>query len=223
MNNIEILRNFVIYLNPKSLNTQKEFYLSGNFQTSDIQLANSTNENSLSYYLANCKEPLIELVFFSSDNYTLTQLFKYTVKQAFDYAKNLSNEPFDWEQLDLFFDSVMLNYNNYISYIEQDESKQNTFDLLVYIVSCLVKKHILINGNKRSIFSFVVVFLRNFCGLYLKWTKSMHLDDWEPEIQKSFQQLYADTMSEWVEKSKSENLDLIIKEFIIKNSIIWMG
>ncbi|UUM24534.1 hypothetical protein [Mycoplasma sp. 3686d] len=208
------LHNLVVYLNKQSLEYQQDFYLLNKFHTNKPEFLKSPVDNKISYSSDNSNNTLIEISFAYFNPELIKDLLKYTVKDAFDFASELSNEAFDKLSMNKFYDSVLGAYNNYVSYVEQ-EDKQNTVDLLVYIVCSLVKQHILTNGNKRAIFTFIVYFLRYFCGLYLKWT-----DLSQSQSQQPFNEPYSITIAQWVEQNKSNDLHNIIKEFIIQNSII---
>ena len=61
---------------------------------------------------------------------------------------------------------ILLKINNYFSYYINKNS--DIFELVAFIEYSLLKNHILIDGNKRFAFSFLVIFLQ-LNGFYLKW------------------------------------------------------
>ncbi|UUD36150.1 Fic family protein [Mycoplasmopsis citelli] len=153
----------IICLNKHSLKAQKEPYLK-HFNVIDDKL------NTL---LIKTKKGLTKLNFsYYLDEDIAIEIFEDLITQAFEFA-NTSEDQVDNTKMGIFKDKVLLHYHNYISYIDTLE-KQNNFDLLAYIVANLAKQHILINGNKRVIFAFMVLFLQNLCGLYLSTQKMIN-------------------------------------------------
>ncbi|VEU74257.1 Uncharacterised protein [Mycoplasmopsis citelli] len=210
-------KNLVICLDEKALKKQKSFYLNGQFETRKIKLYDASNFKTL-YFVLN-EKAIIQMSFAYIETEIIKTLIKKVVEKSFKFAEKLSTEEIDERRIEEFNAKINLLFENYIKYKEEPEN-QNTIDLLVHIVSRLVGQHILLNGNKRAIFSFMVIFLRYFCGLYLKWSDEKYLYSYGYEIQKFNWNQYTKTFEDWVINAKEKDIEEKIKKFILENSII---
>lgn len=108
---------------------------------------------------------------------TLIDNAKKIVNLSFNLSKGLNiSEPMDVdiENKQKLVDLILLKINNYFSYYFNEHS--DIFELVAFIEYSLLQNHILLNGNKRFAFSFMVIFLRAL-GFYLKWTSYNHKDE----------------------------------------------
>ena len=99
---------------------------------------------------------------------TLIDNVKKIVNLSFNLSKGLNiSEPMDVdiENKQKLADLILLKINNYFSYCFNEHS--DIFELVAFIEYSLLQNHILLNGNKRFAFSFMVIFLRAL-GFYLK-------------------------------------------------------
>lgn len=120
---------------------------------------------------------------------TLIDNVKKIVNLSFNLSKGLNiSEPMDVdiENKQKLADLILLKINNYFSYCFNEHS--DIFELVAFIEYSLLQNHILLNGNKRFAFSFMVIFLRAL-GFYLKWTSYNHKN------KKRFEQ----TIIGWIE------------------------
>ena len=120
---------------------------------------------------------------------TLIDNAKKIVNLSFNLSKGLNiSEPMDVdiENKQKLVDLILLKINNYFSYYFNEHS--DMFELVAFIEYSLLQNHILLNGNKRFAFSFMVIFLRAL-GFYLKWTSYNHKNE------KRFEQ----TIIGWIE------------------------
>ena len=102
---------------------------------------------------------------------------KKIVNLSFNLSKGLNiSEPMDVdiENKQKLVDLILLKINNYFSYYFNEHS--DIFELVAFIEYSLLQNHILLNGNKRFAFSFMVIFLRAL-GFYLKWISYNHKDE----------------------------------------------
>ena len=105
-------------------------------------------------------------------------------------------------------------YNEFwVLYINKNS---DIFELVAFIEYSLLKNHILINGNKRFAFSFLVLFLQ-LNGFYLKWSNLYH----ENKSKKKYELM----LIKWIKfmnkkKYSEQKIIMKMKKAISKHSII---
>lgn len=177
--------------------------------------------NSFSCYI-NDKKVEFSIVFKDLGKYFLKEeiandVINFIVSLSFFLSRNINlSEPIDIhnDSQEKLSNLILLKINNYFSYYINKNS--DIFELVAFIEYSLLKNHILINGNKRFAFSFLVIFLQ-LNGFYLKWGNLYH----EDKSKKK----YGLMLIKWIKfmnKKKYSEQKIIIKmkKAISKHSII---
>ena len=190
-------------------------------QNKPIKRFKKISSNSFSCYLNN-KKVEFSIVFRELEEYFLNEkivnsTINIIVKLSFYLSRNINPS----EPIDIYNDSqeklsnlILLKINNYFSYYINKNS--DIFELVAFIEYSLLKNHILINGNKRFAFSFLVLFLQ-LNGFYLKWSNLYH----ENKSKKKYELM----LIKWIKfmnkkKYSEQKIIMKMKKAISKHSII---
>ena len=190
-------------------------------QNKPIKRFKKISSNSFSCYLNN-KKVEFSIVFEELEKYFLNEkivnnTINMIVKLSFYLSRNIKpSEPIDihndsWKKLT---NLILLKINNYFSYYINKNS--DIFELVAFIEYSLLKNHILIDGNKRFAFSFLVVFLQ-LNGFDLKWDNLYHKD----KSKKKYELM----LIKWIKfmnkkKYSEQKIIMKMKKAISKHSII---
>lgn len=215
-----MMKIFIFFVRTNDFNLRK--YKKKIFsQNKPIKRFKKVSSNSFSCYLDN-KKVEFSIVFRELEKYFLNEKIVIStihiiVKLSFYLSRNINPS----EPIDIHNDSqkkltnlILLKINNYFSYYINKNS--DIFELVAFIEYSLLKNHILINGNKRFAFSFLVLFLQ-LNGFYLKWSNLYH----ENKSKKKYELM----LIKWIKfmnKKKYSEQKIIMKmrKAISKHSII---
>lgn len=190
-------------------------------QNKPIKRFKKISSNSFSCYLNN-KKVEFSIVFRELEEYFLNEkivnsTINIIVKLSFYLSRNINpSEPIDIhnDSQEKLSNLILLKINNYFSYYINKNS--DIFELVAFIEYSLLKNHILINGNKRFAFSFLVIFLQ-LNGFYLKWGNLYYKD----KSKKKYELM----LIKWIkfmskEKYSEQKIIMKMKKAIAKHSII---
>ena len=190
-------------------------------QNKPIKRFKKISSNSFSCYLDN-KKVEVSIVFEELGKYFLNEkmvnnTINIIVTLSFYLSRNISpSEPIDIDNDNQkkLTNLILLKINNYFSYYINKNS--DIFELVAFIEYSLLKNHILIDGNKRFAFSFLVIFLQ-LNGFYLKWGNLYH----EDKSKKKYELMLIKWIKFMNEKKYSEQKIIMkMKKAISKHSII---
>lgn len=190
-------------------------------QNKPIKRFKKISSNSFSCYLDN-KKVEVSIVFEELGKYFLNEkivnnTINNIVKLSFYLSRNINpSEPIDInnDSQKKLTNLILLKINNYFSYYINKNS--DIFELVAFIEYSLLKNHILIDGNKRFAFSFLVIFLQ-LNGFYLKWGNLYH----EDKSKKKYELM----LIKWIKfmnkkKYSEQKIIMKMKKAISKHSII---
>lgn len=208
---------FFVRTNEFNLRKYKKKIFSQNKQVKRFKKISS---NSFSCYLDN-KKVEFSIVFEELGKYFLKEkmvnnTINIIVTLSFYLSRNINpSEPIIHnDNQKKLTNLILLKINNYFSYYINKNS--DIFELVAFIEYSLLKNHILIDGNKRFAFSFLVIFLQ-LNGFYLKWGNLYH----EDKSKKKYELM----LIKWIKfmnkkKYSEQKIIMKMKKAISKHSII---
>lgn len=190
-------------------------------QNKPVKKFKKISSNSFSCYVDN-KKVEFSIVFEELEKHFLNEkivdnTINIIVKLSFYLSRNISpSAPIDInnDSQKKLTNLILLKINNYFSYYINKNS--DIFELVAFIEYSLLKNHILIDGNKRFAFSFLVIFLQ-LNGFYLKWGNLYR----EDKSKKKYELM----LIKWIKfmnkkKYSEQKIIMKMKKVISKNSII---
>lgn len=215
-----MMKIFIFFVRTNDFNLRK--YKKKIFsQNKPIKRFKKISSNSFSCYLDN-KKVEFSIVFEELEKHFLNEkivdnTINIIVKLSFYLSRNISpSAPIDInnDSQKKLTNLILLKINNYFSYYINKNS--DIFELVAFIEYSLLKNHILIDGNKRFAFSFLVIFLQ-LNGFYLKWGNLYR----EDKSKKKYELMLIKWIKFMNKKKYSEQKIIIkMKKAISKNSII---
>lgn len=215
-----MMKIFIFFVRTNDFNLRK--YKKKIFsQNKPIKRFKKISSNSFSCYLDN-KKVEFSIVFEELEKHFLNEkivdnTINIIVKLSFYLSRNISpSAPIDInnDSQKKLTNLILLKINNYFSYYINKNS--DIFELVAFIEYSLLKNHILIDGNKRFAFSFLVIFLQ-LNGFYLKWGNLYR----EDKSKKKYELM----LIKWIKfmnkkKYSEQKIIMKMKKAISKNSII---
>ncbi|VEU75199.1 Uncharacterised protein [Mycoplasmopsis maculosa] len=169
------------------------------------------NEKIIKYNFNKVHENLNDKYFF-----IVNKIIPRVINLAYKNIFNEDNHKIDETKIYLIFSKISERINNYFSFIFDRNEELFKFDslfLIAYILISFIKSYVLINRNKKFIFSLFVSLLLYFSNIEL-------LRKYESE---SFIELNVKKIDEWIYLSINNNDDILLKsiiDFILDNGII---
>lgn len=215
-----MMKIFIFFVKTNDFNLRK--YKKKIFsQNKPIKRFKKISSNLFSCYLDN-KKVEFSIVFEELEKHFLNEkivdnTINIIVKLSFYLSRNISpSAPIDInnDSQKKLTNLILLKINNYFSYYINKNS--DIFELVAFIEYSLLKNHILIDGNKRFAFSFLVIFLQ-LNGFYLKWGNLYR----EDKSKKKYELM----LIKWIKfmnkkKYSEQKIIMKMKKAISKNSII---